>query len=30
LTGNQAGISFWKAVGFQEYCLTLEMRPANT
>ena len=24
LVGNQAGIAFWKACGFQEYCLTME------
>lgn len=25
LVGNKSGIAFWKAVGFAEYCLTLEM-----
>jgi GNAT superfamily N-acetyltransferase len=25
LVGNEAGLSFWKAMGFAEYCLTLEM-----
>jgi GNAT superfamily N-acetyltransferase len=24
LVGNTAGIEFWRAVGFQDYCLTLE------
>jgi predicted acetyltransferase len=24
LIGNAAGISFWRAVGFRDYCLTLE------
>ncbi len=24
LVGNQTGIAFWRAVGFQDYCLTLE------
>ncbi len=24
LVGNKAGIAFWKAVGFSEYCLTME------
>jgi hypothetical protein len=27
LTGNAAGIAFWRAVGFQDYCLTLEREP---
>ena len=25
LVDNMAGIAFWKAVGFKEYCITLEM-----
>jgi hypothetical protein len=25
LVDNVAGIDFWKAVGFKEYCITLEM-----
>ena len=25
LTGNPEGISFWKAVGFNDYCITMEM-----
>ena len=25
LVNNTAGIDFWKAVGFKEYCITLEM-----
>ncbi len=25
LVGNKIGIDFWKAVGFKEYCITLEM-----
>ena len=25
LVGNIAGLGFWKAVGFKEYCITLEM-----
>lgn len=24
LVGNTAGIAFWRAVGFRDYCLTLE------
>ena len=27
LTGNAAGIAFWRALGFQDYCLTLEREP---
>jgi GNAT superfamily N-acetyltransferase len=26
LVGNPAGISFWKAVGFKDYCITMEMK----
>jgi GNAT superfamily N-acetyltransferase len=25
LTGNSAGIAFWRAVGFADYCLTMEL-----
>jgi len=25
LVGNHEGISFWKAVGFRDYCITMEM-----
>jgi len=25
LVGNVTGFDFWKAVGFKEYCITLEM-----
>jgi hypothetical protein len=25
LTGNREGISFWRTVGFDEYCITMEM-----
>ena len=25
LVGNAAGIAFWRAVGFRDYCLTLEL-----
>jgi GNAT superfamily N-acetyltransferase len=25
LVGNAAALAFWRAVGFQDYCLTLEM-----
>ena len=25
LTHNQAGVSFWRAMGYQDYCLTLEI-----
>lgn len=27
LTKNAAGIAFWRAVGYQDYCLTLEIMP---
>ena len=27
LTANTAGVSFWRAVGFRDYCLTLEVIP---
>lgn len=29
LVGNAAGIGFWRAVGFEDYCLTLEMEPTQ-
>ncbi len=29
LTKNHEGIGFWKAIGYQEYCLTLEMMPSG-
>ena len=25
LSGNSAGIAFWKALGFKEYCITMEI-----
>ena len=25
LVGNEAGIAFWKSLGFKDYCITLEM-----
>ncbi|ACB77569.1 GNAT family N-acetyltransferase [Opitutus terrae] len=28
LCGNTAGIAFWHAVGYRDYCLTLEIPPA--
>ena len=27
LTANQVGTSFWRAVGYEDYCLTLEIMP---
>ena len=31
LVGNTAGAAFWRAVGFKEYCLTMEMeRPIDS
>ncbi|MBN1359771.1 MAG: GNAT family N-acetyltransferase [Sedimentisphaerales bacterium] len=27
LTANEAGIAFWRSVGFTDYCLTLEVVP---
>jgi GNAT superfamily N-acetyltransferase len=31
LVGNAAGAAFWRAVGFKEYCLTMEMeRPIDS
>lgn len=29
LLGNAAAISFWKAVGYREYCLKLQILPEN-
>jgi GNAT superfamily N-acetyltransferase len=29
LVGNSEGIAFWRAVGFEDYCLTLEMEGRN-
>ncbi len=26
--GNQAGIAFWRAIGFVDYALTMELRVA--
>lgn len=26
LVGNPTGISFWKALGFKDYCITMEMK----
>jgi RimJ/RimL family protein N-acetyltransferase len=30
LLDNQRGIDFWRAVGFADYCLTMERRPVTT
>ena len=27
LCRNEAGIAFWRSVGYRDYCLTLEIRP---
>jgi predicted acetyltransferase len=27
LTHNQAGVKFWRVMGYQDYCLTLEIMP---
>jgi GNAT superfamily N-acetyltransferase len=27
LVGNAAGVAFWRALGFADYCLTLELEP---
>jgi GNAT superfamily N-acetyltransferase len=27
LTSNPAGVAFWRAVGYRDYCLRLEIRP---
>jgi len=29
LVGNSAGIEFWRAVGFSDYCLTMELEEGN-
>lgn len=29
LVGNAAGVAFWRASGFADYCLTLELEPAR-
>jgi putative acetyltransferase len=29
LVGNSAGIAFWRAVGFEDYCLTLELEASG-
>jgi GNAT superfamily N-acetyltransferase len=29
LAHNTTGIAFWRAVGFRDYCLTLEWKPAD-
>ena len=29
LCGNPGGIAFWRAVGFRDYCLTLEILPGG-
>src|SRR5882762_1090950 len=29
LVGNRAAISFWRAIGYADYCLTLEIPPRN-
>ncbi len=29
LTANTAAIAFWRAIGFRDYCLTLEIMPAE-
>ena len=30
LVGNTAGIAFWRSLGFDDYCLTMEMPHAKT
>lgn len=30
LVGNAAGVAFWRALGFADYCLTLELEPDPT
>ena len=27
LVGNYAGLAFWRAIGFRDYCVTMEMEP---
>jgi ribosomal protein S18 acetylase RimI-like enzyme len=29
LVGNTAGVAFWRAVGFRDYCLSLESEPRD-
>src|SRR5580692_331235 len=29
LVQNQAAVAFWRAMGFQDYCLTLEIQPTK-
>lgn len=29
LVGNRDGQAFWRAVGFREYCVTMEMEPSS-
>jgi GNAT superfamily N-acetyltransferase len=29
LTSNYAAVSFWRSVGYQDYCLTLEIPPSS-
>jgi GNAT superfamily N-acetyltransferase len=29
LTANPEGLAFWRAVGFEDYCITLEMTPGD-
>lgn len=29
LTANPEGLAFWRAVGFEDYCITLEMTPGG-
>ena len=29
LTGNTTGIAFWRALGFRDYCLTMERDPSE-
>lgn len=29
LSGNAAGIAFWRAMGYRDYCLTLEILPGK-
>jgi predicted acetyltransferase len=30
LTHNEAGLKFWRAMGYQDYCLTMEIAPAES
>lgn len=30
LTSNKGGVAFWRAVGYTDYCLTLEIQPAGS